>query len=78
MSLDPSKDTADKDSPAGIILSYRVHISEQAFKLPFNEFKDWLGRVMAEMTRQNEEAAIEQYVIRETDKDFPTEFTASM
>lgn len=73
-----SKDTADKDSPAGVILSYRIHIPEDAFKLPLDEFKDWLGRVMRIMTIQNEEAAVDQYIERQVDKDFPTEFTAPM
>ena len=70
-----ANDTSDKDSPAGITLTYSHTISEAYFRLPYNEFLSWLDRQLEGMKVELYRKGRDAYIERETDKSFPTEFT---
>lgn len=73
-SPDP-KDTTDKDSPNGIVLTYSHIISEAYFNLPYPEYLAWLDRQLEGMKVELYRKGRDAWLERDVDKDFPTEFT---
>lgn len=68
-------DTSDKDSPSGIVLEYVFHMPEAMFRMPIEEYKEAVNRQLSYMKQQLEDKALDHFIERDLDKDFPTEFT---